>query len=95
MVVTRKEKKQQQLKHLNYVIEKVLDKGENNNIAKSLKTHGYNSVPDLMMADKNEINALDFKNDKRNIIKLLTAERSLIQIFQKYYQQCVIKGQSF
>ena len=95
MVVTRQEKQQQQLEHLSYVIEEVLEKGKNSNIAKALHTHGYNSVPALMMADRSEINGLDFVNYKGNIVELLTSERNLLQVFQQYYQKYVTRGQSF
>ena len=37
MVVTCQEKQQQQLEHLNYIIEEVLEKGKDSNIAKALR----------------------------------------------------------
>ena len=95
MVLTRQEKQQEQQKQLNYIVEEVFGKGKDSNIAKALKTHGYDSVPDLMMAGMSEINVLDFKNDEGDIFELLTSERNLLWVSQGYYQQCVNQGQSF
>ena len=47
-----------------------------------------------MMAGMSEINALDFKNDEKEIVELLTSERNLLWVFQGYYQQCISQGQS-
>ena len=73
----------------------MLEKGKDINIAKALKTHGYNSVPDLMMAGMSEINVLDFKNDEGDIVELITSEHNILWVFQRYFQQCISQGQSF
>ena len=78
MVLTRQEKQQELQKQLNYIVEEVFGKGKDSNIAKALKTHSYNSVPDLMMTGMSEINVLDFKNDEGDIVELLTSERNLL-----------------
>ena len=95
MVLTRQERLQQQQEQLNYIVEEVLDKGEDSNIAKALKTHGYNSISDLISAERSEINALDFKNDEGDIVEFLTAERNILWVFQQYFEYCINQGQSF
>ena len=77
-VETRDQRHKRYKKELDHIIKDVLDQEDDSAIEKALENHMCKSVLDIINATDDDINALDYVDDKGNVIELTIISRILL-----------------